>query len=73
MARTAKELAEIDSDHKYWDELGSAVGWRLSGFTGRSHAGFDTGRLAVYLPGFSITGAERDAIMAAIQKTAKEK
>jgi hypothetical protein len=69
MARyTKKELAEIEADHVYWDELGDAVGWKLSGFTGRRHAGFHTGRQQIELPGFSITGAERDAIMNAIKK-----
>jgi hypothetical protein len=63
-----KELAEIDADHSYWDEFGNAIGWKLTGWTGRRHAGFNTGRTQIELPGFSITGAERDAIMAAIQK-----
>ena len=68
MAYTKKELAQIDSDHDYWDEFCDAIGWKLNGWTGRSSAFIDTGRKNVYLPSFSITGAERDAIMAAIVK-----
>jgi hypothetical protein len=68
MAHTKKELAEMDADHKYWDEFCDALGWKLIGFTGRYNAGIDTGRMAVFLPTFSITGAERDTIMAVIEK-----
>jgi hypothetical protein len=67
---TKKELAEITADRKYWEEFGDAIGWKLSGWTGRRHAGFLTGRRQIELPSFSITGAERDAIMAAIKKEA---
>jgi hypothetical protein len=35
---TKKELAEITSDRKYWEEFGDAIGWKLSGWTGRRHA-----------------------------------
>lgn len=65
---TKKELAQITADRDYWDEFGNAVGWKLSGFTNRRHAGFNTGRQQIELPGFSITGSERDSIMAAIEK-----
>jgi hypothetical protein len=68
MKLTKSEIAEMKLDHKYWNEFGSAIGWRLIGFTNRIHAGFDTGRKVAYLPGFSITGGERDAIMAAINR-----
>lgn len=73
MARYTKaQLAEIEADSAYWQEFSKTIGWRLTGFTGRSHAGFDTGRKHVYLPGFNITGNERDVIMAAIAKAAKK-
>ncbi len=68
MAYTKKELSQMDSDHDYWDEFVDAIGWKLAGWTGRSSALIDTGRKNVYLPSFSITGAERDAIMLAIKK-----
>ncbi len=68
MAYTKKELSQMDSDHDYWDEFVDAIGWKLAGWTGRSSALIDTGRKNVYLPSFSITGAERDAIMRAIKK-----
>jgi hypothetical protein len=61
----------IPADRKYWEEFGDAIGWKLSGWTGRRHAGFLTGRQQIELPGFSITGYERDAIMAAIKKGGK--
>jgi hypothetical protein len=67
---TKRELAEIKADHEYWDEFGDAIGWKLIGFTGRTHASFDTGRKAIYLPSFTVVGIERDAIMAAIKKEA---
>jgi hypothetical protein len=65
---TKKELDEITADKKYWEEFGDAIGWKLNGWTGRRHAGFNTGRQQIELPGFSITGSERDAIMLAINK-----
>jgi hypothetical protein len=68
---TKKELAEIIADKAYWNEFGDTIGWTLTGWTGRRHAGFNTGRKQIELPGFSITGAERDAIMAAIKKGGK--
>ena len=73
MAYTKKELSQMDSDHDYWDEFVDAIGWKLIGWTGRSNALIDTGRKNVYLPSFSITGDERDAIMLAINKAKGEK
>lgn len=69
--RTKEEIAEILADKAYWEEFGNAIGWRLTGWTLRRHAGFLTGRKQIELGAFSITGAERDAIMAVIQAAQK--
>lgn len=69
---TKQQLAEFESDSNYWNEFCEAFGWTLNGYTGRSNATIETGRKAVYLPSFSVTGAERDTIMAATAKAAKK-
>lgn len=68
---TRAEIAAIEADGAYWKEFGDAIGWRLIGFDYRDRASFYTKSNCPYRAGFVITGPERDAIMAAIQRGGK--
>ena len=61
---TAKEIAAIDGDRRYWEKLGRTLGWRLYGFTERKHATFITGPDQT----LQIAAHQRDVIVDKIQE-----
>ena len=71
MGYTKQQLAVIEADKNYWEELADVLGWKLHGFTDRNTAGFYTGRNGVYIGStLTLTGSERDTILSAIRKVA---
>ena len=56
---------QVIADSEYWHRFGSAFGWRLHGFTFRSHASFFTNERSDRL--LEITGTERDTILAKLE------
>ena len=67
MARTEAELAEIDDEKVYWEELTTLFGWKLRSWTGRDIADCKTGRGPRHGL-FTICGCERDDIVRAIDR-----
>src|SRR5271157_313632 len=61
---TAKEIAAIDGDRRYWEKLARSLGWRVYGFTDRKHASFITGPNQ----SLSLSASQRDAIVDKIQE-----
>ena len=71
MGYTKQQLAVIEADKNYWEELADVLGWKLHGFTDRNTACFYTGRNGVYIGStLTLTGSERDTILSAIRKVA---
>jgi hypothetical protein len=67
---TAKERAAAIADKAWWEELATAVGWDLYGWTYRTGATFLTRKQYEYAqnPGMiEVTGAQRDQILEAIR------
>ena len=71
MAYSKKQVDVIEADAEYWHEFCRAIGWKLIGFDYRDHARIHTGIYCPNRAGFHITGAERDAIMATIERGGK--
>ena len=61
MGYTKQQLAVIEADKNYWEELADVLGWKLHGFTDRNTACFYTGRNGVYIGStLTLTGSERN-------------
>lgn len=56
------------ADRRYWNKLAKALGWRLYGWTYRNHASFITSPPGIHYQFIEVTGSQRDAILAAIEK-----
>ena len=65
MSYTEAQLAEIDEEKEYWTSFGEKFGWGLTGWTGKSMAGFKTGR---GIGSLEIMGIERGAIMSVLER-----
>lgn len=66
MKHTKKEIAQIQSDHEWWSEFGSLLGWKLYAWTFRRVADFADARNITV----SITGRQREDILDAIRRAA---
>lgn len=62
---TTRARALIEADAAWWNELGSALGWTLHGFTFREHASFIVPHQQSLA---SISGGEASDIRAALSK-----
>lgn len=67
---TTADKVRMLRDRDWWRELGTAVGWRLFGFSYRNEATFFTDPVRNN-PRIEVTGSQRDQIMSAI-KTARK-
>jgi hypothetical protein len=64
---TKEELAQLESDQRYWQELATLLGWQLHGFTNKSHASFITKKSMGQWVTLPLSGAQRDDIVNAIR------
>jgi hypothetical protein len=67
------DIQQVKRDRKYWEQLSEIVTtWKLRGFTERRHASFWTQPALTDADIISVTGSQRDQLMKAFKRYAKQ-